>query len=308
MRWLLRLLSGWVLFRLFAPEWVPSFSPGQRHPHRFPGRSVFVGDREMFVRELGPPDAEPLVLVHGWGDHSLVVFGKLMPLLAERFRVIAIDNRNEGKSDRVRGDYEVASLADDVVGVLDQLGVSRASIMGYSMGGMAAQALAQRHPHRVTRLILAGTAAAAPGADQPLGALAVVVGGLARALDRLSRTETSWLRTRYLLMVGAIDPDHALWHYTEHRNRDADTYWAALGAINRFDARQWVGRLAAPTMVIIMCRDQLMPASFQYDLASRLRNPVVVELSDARHEGPLTHAERMAAAITDFMVAAVSTR
>ncbi len=301
MKWLRRLVVGWALFRLLAPEWVPSFGPGQQSPLRLPGRTVFVGDREIFVRETGPSDGHPLVLVHGWGDHSVVVFSKLIPLLAERYRVIAIDSRNNGKSDTVRGEYEIATMADEVSGVLDQLGIPRATVFGYSMGGMVAQALAQRYPHKVERMILSGTGAAGPATDPPVSVLAMVGATLARAGERVSRTEYSWLRTRYLLWVGAIEPEHALWYYTQHRNRDIDAFWEEGATFGRFDSREWVGRLDVPTLVIVMCDDQLWPPSFQYDLASRLKAPVVAEVPGARHEGPLTHPERMADAIDDFI-------
>lgn len=308
MKWLRRLVAGWVLFRLLAPEWVPSFGPGQQSPLRLPGRSVFVGDRELFVREAGPVDGAPLVLIHGWGDHSLVLFSKVIPLLAKRYRVIAIDSRNNGKSDTVRGEYEIATIADEVAGILDQLGVSHASIFGYSMGGMVTQALAQRHPNKVDAMILSGTGAAGPATDPPLSILARIGGVFARAGERVSRTEVSWLRTRYLLRVGAIEPEHALWFYTEHRNRDADSYWQAGAALSRFDSRDWVGRLDVPSLVIIMCDDQLWPSSFQYDLASRLKSPVVVEVRGARHEGPLTHADTFAIAIDDFLSSEAASR
>jgi len=253
------------------------------------------------VRETGPADAHPLVLIHGWGDHSLVVFGKLIPLLAERYRVVAIDSRNNGKSDSVRGEYEIATMADEVAGVLDQLGIPRATVFGYSMGGMVTQALAQRHPNKVEHIILSGTGAAGPATDPPLSVLAMIGATLARAGERVSRTEVSWLRTRYLLRVGAIEPEHALWFYTQHRNRDVDAYWEAGATLGRFDSRDWVGRLDVPSLVIIMCNDQLWPPSFQYDLAARLKDPVVVEVPGARHEGPLTHPQRMASAIDDFI-------
>lgn len=301
MKWLKRGVMGWLAYRLLTRETPPNFGPGQRHPLRVPGRTVFVGDQEVFVREMGDPDLPPLVLIHGWGDHSLVVFSKLIPLLAKRFRILAFDSRNNGKTDVTRGDYQISDIADDIAGALDQLGVSSVAVFGYSMGGMVAQTLAQRHPHKVTKLILSGTASVPPGAQQPLRSLALVGATLARAFDRVSRSEVSYVRTRYLLRVGAIDQTQASWFYTQHRNRDPDLYWAAARAINQFDSGEWIGRIGVPTLVIIMCNDQLMPAVCQYDLVSRLSSPEVVEIAGARHEGPLTHPERFSKAIFEFL-------
>jgi 3-oxoadipate enol-lactonase len=261
---------------------------------------VFVGDSEFFVREAGSPDAPPLLLVHGWGDHSLVVWWKFIAKLASRYRVILPDGRNTGKSDHLRGRFEIADLADDLAGIMTALGIDRADVVGYSMGGLVALELAHRHPRRVEKLVLAGTS---PGPTR--STIERVVGGAVvvtvRALDRLSRSEVSRARTAYLENVGAILPKHVRWAYWQHQNRDADLYWMAGSAVNRFDARGWVGRLRQPTLVIINTEDQLMFPEVQYELASLLHEPEVFELVGARHEAPLTHTGPMIRAIEGFL-------
>ena len=299
-RWLKRMVAGWVLWRLFGPEPQPSFRPVQGRPHDLVGRTVIVGDKELFVREAGAVDAPPLVLIHGWGDHSSVIYGQMIPRLAEHFRVIAFDNRNSGKSDRIRGRYEIADVADDIAGGLATLGVHSASVFGYSMGGMIAQELARRHPLLVHHLILSGTASYV-GSPHGAPVVAAQLGSLiARGADRISRGEVSTLRTKYLQHVGAIAPEHARWYWTESINRDPELYWQAGLAVVRFDSRDWVGRLTMPALVIITCDDQLMPPAAQYDLAAQIKNAEVVELGDARHEAPMTHAERITKEITAF--------
>ena len=111
-KWARRIFLLWVGWRLFGAEPQPKIAEAQEHPLRLPGRSVFVGDNEFFVREAGSPDAPPLLLVHGWGDHSLMVWWKLIGKLATRYRVIVPDNRNAGKSDHLRGRYEIADMAE----------------------------------------------------------------------------------------------------------------------------------------------------------------------------------------------------
>lgn len=86
---------------------------------------------------------------HGWGR----VPGKLR----RRFRLVLVDNRGCGRSDRPAGSFTVADMAGDVVAVLDAAGVRRAHVLGVSLGGMVAQELAIRHPERVDGLVLACT-------------------------------------------------------------------------------------------------------------------------------------------------------
>lgn len=288
----------WLAWRLFGPEIEPRFAPGQTHPLRLPGRSLFVGDNEIFVRETGPEDGPVLVLVHGWGDHSLVIYSKLIPLLATRFRVVALDNRNSGRSAEIRARYEIADAADDVAGVLEQLGLARVAVFGYSMGGMIVQELARRHPHLVGRMGLGGTAASVGRLrDLPRPAVAAAM-AVARAFERITRHEISSVRTRYLMKVGAVAPEHGRYFWTQHMARDPELYWQAGSAISRFDARAWSGALDRAPLVIITTHDQLMPPDSQYELASLFEAADVVELAGARHEAPLTHASAMAEAIT----------
>ncbi|MBY5160994.1 alpha/beta fold hydrolase [Salsipaludibacter albus] len=301
-KWLVGGLVAWIGLRLLAPEPVPTFDDEQHVPLELPGRTVFVHGIEFFIREDGPEDAPPLVLVHGWGDDTMAIFPRLIPLLSTDHRVIAVDNRNHGKTDHVRGRYDITTMADDLDGVLDRLGVRDATVFGFSMGGMIAQSLARRHPDRVGRLALSGTAADIPLLTDRLSPLARIGLTLVRAAERVTRTEVSWVRIRYLTHVGAVAPENARWYYSAHQNRDPDLYWLSADAMSRFDARPWIGDLDVPVMVIVTTRDQLMSPTWQWDLAAR-RPDAVVHRLDARHEAPLTHADELAAHLREFAAA-----
>lgn len=304
MKFLKRLLVAWGLWRLFGPETPPRFIPGQKHIAKIPGRTVFVGEHEFFVREAGPRDAPPIVLVHGWGDHSLIVWGTVIPLLAKTYRVFALDSRNTGKSDSIREGFDISDVADELAGVIAQLGLDGpVPIVGYSMGGFVVQTLVRRHPGVASKVVLAGTASC-PVPDNGLAragfSFATV---LARALDRFSRAEVSWLRSKYMEMVGAFDPQYGRYFWTDHMGRDAETYWASAGAVSRFDSRAWVGKLGLPVLVIINTADQLVAAALQYELASLIPDVEVVEVVGANHEAPVGRPEAYAEAITSFVEA-----
>lgn len=96
----------------------------------------------------GNKNAAPVLLIqglgadkHGWNMQRFA--------LALHYRVIALDNRGAGRSDKPFGHYSLEQMADDAIAVLDDAGVERAHIVGASMGGMIVQAIAIRHPHRV---------------------------------------------------------------------------------------------------------------------------------------------------------------
>src|SRR5687768_15706247 len=98
-----------------------------------------------------------LVLVMGIGyDSSLWTLAQV-PALSTQFRVVLVDNRDAGRSSKASHSYSIADMADDLVGLLDALGIQRTHLMGLSMGGMIAQEFALRYPDRLDRLVLAGT-------------------------------------------------------------------------------------------------------------------------------------------------------
>jgi 3-oxoadipate enol-lactonase len=103
----------------------------------------------------GAADAPALVLLHGLGGQAST-WDTVAPELARSFRVLAIDLRGHGDSDRP-GDYSFELMRDDVLGILDQLGLDRVNLLGHSMGGTVAYLVAQKEPGRIVRLILEDT-------------------------------------------------------------------------------------------------------------------------------------------------------
>lgn len=294
-------ISGlaWLVLRLFAPDREPRYDGEQRRPIHIPGRSVFVGERELFVREAGPEGGTPLVLAHGWGFDGEMNFHAVIPPLSERLRLVIPDHRNHGKSDRIRGAFDIDDLADELVGVLDALDYDRVDLFGYSLGGLAAQVVAHRSPERVRRLILAGTAACPVTRLRPGVAAAARLG---RCLARLSPREMSMLTFRSLRSSAAIDPSYEQWLWAGLRNRDPTLSYESAFAALRFDSRRWVGEIEAPTMVIIPTADRIVPPAAQRDLAARIRPDRIVELRGAGHASILAQPGGYVDAIASFLL------
>ncbi|MFI8086216.1 alpha/beta fold hydrolase [Kitasatospora sp. NPDC086009] len=135
-------------------------------------RTVELPEVTLAYRESGPPGAPPLLLLHALGERATDWAG-VLPDLAPRHRVLALDLRGHGDSGRP-GRYGVEPMRDDVLAFLDALGLDRVDVVGHSMGGVVAYLLAQEHPERVGRLVLEDVPApyprpAAPVADAPAG-------------------------------------------------------------------------------------------------------------------------------------------
>jgi pimeloyl-ACP methyl ester carboxylesterase len=139
---------------------MPQFSEEQLAP---------ANGIELCYQEMGDPDGEPLVLIMGLATQMIAWDEEFCGMLAERgFRVVRFDNRDIGRSTRIRGagvpnpldllvgrgrpEYRLRDMAEDTVGLMDHLGIDAAHVVGASMGGMIAQCTAIGHPDRVRSL------------------------------------------------------------------------------------------------------------------------------------------------------------
>lgn len=117
------------------------------------GRLLELDGQRISVERAG--QGEPLVLLHGFGESTLA-YASVLPALAERFSVIAIDLNGFGFTERPkdRASYTLAGQARLVLSVLDHLRLDRVRLAGHSYGGGLALYLASRHPERIERLLL----------------------------------------------------------------------------------------------------------------------------------------------------------
>jgi pimeloyl-ACP methyl ester carboxylesterase len=211
---------------------------------------------------------------------------------------VTIDLHGHGRTDRIRGRYEITEIADDVAALLGTLGITRAPIVGYSMGGMVAQALIHRHPGLVDRLVLAATAAHPIRLPRRLTVPVFVLG---RALARIDRFLAPRLGHRYLTSTGVIPSEHSAWLWEALLDRDVDLYYEAGFAILRFDGTPWLAKIAVPTLSIVPMSDQLIPAQYQIETAAQLADNHIVRIEGARHEAVLSHPDVVAEAIGGFL-------
>jgi 3-oxoadipate enol-lactonase len=297
-KWVKRVVVVALFWRLFGPRLQPEFRPPQEHPLRVPGRTVFVGDEEYLVREMGPDGGVPILLVHGLAGASLTEWYQVAPKLAVDRRVLMVDHRGHGLSARGDVRFEVDDDADDFAGVLDALEIDQVDVVGYSMGGVIAQSLAMRHPGRVRKLVLIAAFASHSRGYR----LARWVGAyLTRGWERVTGVGTPEVRSGYLIASGAVQRRHARWLWRETLRRDVESGAQATFALLRFDSTDWVGRLPAETMVVVPTRDFLVPPRWQHELAAAIPGARMVEIEGAGHEVVWTHSERVTNELMAFL-------
>jgi pimeloyl-ACP methyl ester carboxylesterase len=151
------------------PEGLGSVSGAPNLPEgfaeTFTSRFVDVGDVRLHtvIGGSGPP----LLLVHGW-PQTWYAWRMLMPALAEHFEVIAVDQRGIGLSDKPRDGYDIGTLANDLVALMDVLGHEEFAVYGTDTGMPIAHALAADYQERVARLVVSEAFLPAISAPLPL--------------------------------------------------------------------------------------------------------------------------------------------
>jgi pimeloyl-ACP methyl ester carboxylesterase len=238
-------------------------------------------------------DGLPLACeVHGAGPPLLLIMGftgsryqwlGLGERLAKSFQVITFDNRGVGESGAPPGPYTARQLALDALGLLDALGIARASVLGVSMGGMIAQELALAAPHRLDRLILGCTHAGGP---RQIFADPATLGRLAPQRGRSARETLSILLEIQLSEAfRAARPEiveDLITYGLAHRMPQAG-FAGQLAAITSHDTEARLGEIAAPTLVITGDDDRLIPPANSSALARGIPGAQLDFLPGAGH-------------------------
>ncbi|MFE9470695.1 alpha/beta fold hydrolase [Streptomyces griseofuscus] len=268
----------------------------------------------------GPEDGVPLLLIAGLGlDLTSWPRPMVDAFTGNGFRVVRPDNRDIGRSDRVRTPppgllrqalarprpdaYDLADMAEDTRHLLDHLGIERAHLVGMSMGGMIAQTLAARHAHRVTTLTSVFSTTGSRKVGQP--ALSTLV----RMAGRPARTPEESV-TRHLALLAHIGsrvfpPDEArerAWAGTVwERGRDPEGVARQIGAIQASgDRTAELRRITAPTVVVHGTRDPMVHPSGGRATAAAVPGARHVEITGMGHHLAPGVLDRLVGLTTDL--------
>jgi 3-oxoadipate enol-lactonase len=235
----------------------------------------------------GPSDAPPLVLGPSLGT-TTAMWEPQVEALSQHFRVIRYDARGHGASPVPPGPYTIDDFADDLLKLLDRLGIESAHIGGISLGGMTAMAFAAAHPERVDRLVLACTSAhlAAPEAWADRAAK-VRAGGTSAIADAVV---ARWVTPTY----AAAHPDVIARLHQLLVDSPDDGYVASCGAIERMDVRERLPGIAAQTLVIAGAQDLAIPPVHAERIAAGIADARLAVLDPGAHLANIEQPEAFA--------------
>jgi len=221
--------------------------------------------------------------------------------LSDRFRCIVVEHRGHGRSEVTRGDYSTRLFADDAAAVCAQLGVGHAHVVGLSMGGLIAQALAVRHPELVDSMVLCDTGIgmnrAMAGALRGM-AEAARVDGFPDSRGVVPVSSPGW-SARTL----AERPEVARNNMRESESADPDAWARAAHAVADHDLRGEIESVDVPVLLVWGADDQVIRISSAKGLQQVFPDADLVVLPDAGHVANLEAPAQFDEAITTFWAA-----
>jgi len=265
-------------------------------------------------------DGEPLLLLAGLGC-SAQVFVELAPHLTDRFRVVALSRRGHGLTDQVETGRSLAQGAKDACGLLDALGMRRAHVVGHSMGGGEASALAAGHPERVASVVYLDGAydwADSPVADAPVADGEPVVEEPVEEPTEGASPDRFPSYDDFAAFVRSSSPDfESLWGpaFEAMCRTMVDTHPDGSVTVRLSDAaaapfveavqefRHPYAEIAAPALAVYAVGERWQGAAARWRADCRARfaaetaDGQVVELIDATHHLFLDHREDVLAAV-----------
>lgn len=226
----------------------------------------------LFYDVVGPDGAPAVAFANSIGT-TLEMWDAQAAALAGRYRVVRFDARGHGRSPVVDTPITIDTLAADLAGLLDALGIARAHVVGLSLGGMTAQAFASAYPERVNGLVLMATAAYLPG-DWAARGQTVLADGMAAIVDAVMG--------RWFTPAFHTAPEAAA---SRQRFLDIDPrgYAMCCGVIEAMDLRSVLARITAPTLIIAGADDRATPPAMGEEMRAGIAGAELVMLPRAAH-------------------------
>jgi 3-oxoadipate enol-lactonase len=258
---------------------------------------VMVGDLNMYYEVHGK--GKPLLLISGLGS-DLNGWALQIPEFAKKYRVIAFDNRGSGRTDAPDMPYSIRMMAEDTVGLMDALSIEKAHVLGVSMGGYIAQELAIRYPGRVESLILVTTSV-----GPYLLKISVLQAWARQALRDMRPMTFFQIMLPFMFNDSSFESpgvlEMAVATIAGHSSTPPHILARQMTACVEHDARDRIGQITAPTLVLAGKEDPFVPFSLFEELAASIPNARFRVLDGGGHGFNASMADKFNRAVLEFL-------
>jgi 3-oxoadipate enol-lactonase len=258
---------------------------------------ITVNGIDLACQVDGPDDGPVLVLSHTLAT-SRAMWRAQIPHLAQRHRVISYDMRGHGESAAPDYPYSLEMLGEDVIGILDALGVERPAIfLGTSIGGMIGQALGLRHADRFRALILVATASRTPPDAQPMWTQRIEAIRKDGMEGQVQPTLERWLSSEFR----ARDPETTKWVGDMIRGTPVAGMVGCARAIQKLDYTDELARITLPTLLIAGEKDPGAPVAVSEAIHHAIKGSRLEVVPACQHQIPIEAPERFNRIVSAFL-------
>jgi pimeloyl-ACP methyl ester carboxylesterase len=301
--WLPAILGCWCAAATAAePSSLPAAPPLKINLDEFDALKKVVllpNNQHLAYIDMGNPGGPPVVLIHGYTDNARD-WVPLIPYLSRRLRLIVVDIRGHGRSDKPECCYARIDFAYDIKLLLDTLHISRADVVGHSLGSMITQVLTETWPERVRKVVLiSSTAGPRPGSQprKPAMDYAAEIRKLKEPIDPDSPFMIAWWDS-----PKPVNPEFIRRQRRDAANIPLAVWLAVLDQGASFsDLQRNLPKLTAPALLIWGSDDPIMDEEGRQTLREALPSARVKVFAGLGHNPFWEEPQAVAKVINEFL-------
>ena len=247
--------------------------------------------------ELSGREGAPVVALSHSLACNLAMWIPQMEALEPDFRVLRYDIRGHGQSQATPGPYTLELLGEDVIGLLDTLGIDKVHWVGLSLGGMIGQCIALNYGHRLRSLALCDTSAIIPEGSQPVWRERIDTVRTKGVQSLLEQTLERWFTPSFL----SQNPPMLEVIRKEFIATPAEGYIGCIEAISRLNYLERLREIKIPTLILVGEDDSGTPVGAAKAMHERIATSRLVILPGARHLSNVEQSMAFNAALVGFL-------
>src|SRR5215470_4301346 len=246
--------------------------------------------------QVDGPERAPWLVFSNSLATSLAMWDEQAAALKDRFRVLRYDQRGHGETEAPAGRYAFDTLLDDALALMDALGIAKATFAGLSMGGATALGLAERHPDRFERIVVADSPCQSTSQSSQQWEERIGVAQKEGMEALVEPTMARWFPPETL----ARNPPHLAKVRAMIRATPVSGFIGCAAALADHNYNAKVATVKCPTLFMVGEKDGTAPATMK-DMQSRLPGATYVELAGAGHISNMDRSAEFTQAIAEFL-------
>lgn len=265
------------------------------------GAQIYYEDSAPNQDNLPQDQQKPVLLfAHGllWGTH---LYDKQVEHFKSSYRCIAFDFRGQGKSEVTKSGYDMDSLAEDAIALLEALEISKCHLVGLSMGGYVAQRVALKRPDLLHSLILLDTGAEAENPEKKADYKKMLRAIHWLGMKRISKKVMPIMFGETFLNDKSRKQEYKTWLEHLRQNNKKGAMRATAGVIERDGVLSRLPDINLPTLIVVGDEDKPTPYEEAQKMHFAIKGSKLAVIKQAGHSTPVEQPERLNQVMSTFL-------